>query len=261
MEMKTLFLGLACLLYIEKAHSQSEDSLVDKMISYASQKSSLLFVHTDKQIYVNNEFIWFSAYLLHCGQDSFSLHRLLCLTLVQVDSRTPVLQQKFAMARGLSYGSIQLPDSIMPGDYKLVASTNVMGSDSMPVVVYAHDLSVRSLRQSSFTAVMNIEENSPGRKDIVIAVRDKNTNIPIRDSAMIFRIGDSTTIRTKTDKRGEFRRTLPVLPPGATINASVKYHGDLIWLKKELPESAQESQLTIRFYPEGGNLLANAPVK
>jgi hypothetical protein len=259
--MKNLFLGLVCLLCIEKTYSQSENGLVDKMAGYSSLRSSLLFVHTDKDIYINNEFIWFSAYLLHCGQDSFSLHRLLCLTLVQADSRTSVVQQKFAMANGLSYGSIQLPDSIMPGEYKLIASTNVIGSDSIPVVVYTHDLSVRSLQQPGFNAVMSIEENPPGRKNIAITISDKTTNAPIRNSDMVFRIGDSIAIHTKTDKHGEFRRALPELPPGSAINVSVRYHGELIWLQKILPAPAQESRLNIRFYPEGGNLLAKAPCK
>ena len=112
--MKYLFL---CIVFmtVSNAYSQT-DSLPEQMARYASSKNTdLLFVNTDKHIYTNNEFIWFSAWLLRHGQDSLPLHRFLSLVLVPADTRIPAVQQKFAMANGYSYGSLQLPDSVAPG--------------------------------------------------------------------------------------------------------------------------------------------------
>ena len=182
-DMKNLFLCIVCLVFIKKTNGQQwADSVSVKMTNYAViKKSDLLFVHTDKHIYTNNEFIWFSAYLLHEGQDSFPRHRFLSLMLVQADIRAAVIQQKFTIVKGWGYGSLQLPDSIAPGEYKLVAYTNVIGKDSLPAAVYTQDLSVRSLQQPDFIADMNIVENSTGRKDVIVTVRDKNTQTPVRD--------------------------------------------------------------------------------
>src|SRR3982751_3980253 len=106
--MKDLFLYIA-LLFVTNAYSQA-DSLPEQMARYAACKNTdLLFVHTDKHIYTNNEFIWFSAWLLRHGPDSIPLHRFLSVILVPADTRIPAVQQKFSMANGFSCGSIQLP--------------------------------------------------------------------------------------------------------------------------------------------------------
>src|SRR6185295_8853459 len=118
--MKNLFLYIS-LLFVTNVYSQT-DSLPEQMARYAAGKNAdLLFVHIDKHIYTNNEFIWFSAWLLRHGSDSLPLHRFLSVALVPADTRIPTVQLKFAMSDGFSHGSIRLPDSIAPGEYKLIA--------------------------------------------------------------------------------------------------------------------------------------------
>ena len=74
--MKHLLLRIL-FLSIESGFAQA-DSIPLKISAFASVKNTdLLFVHTDKHIYTNNEFIWFSTWLLHCGNDSLPLHRFL----------------------------------------------------------------------------------------------------------------------------------------------------------------------------------------
>jgi hypothetical protein len=71
--MKYPFLCIFFLIFCAKVNCQT-DSISLKMARYASSKNNdLLFVHTDKHIYTNNEFIWFSAWLLRCGIDSLPL--------------------------------------------------------------------------------------------------------------------------------------------------------------------------------------------
>ena len=93
---------LSCILFLSfgKVFSQS-DSIPFKVAQYASVKNTdLLFVHTDKHIYTNNESIWFSAWLLRCGADSLPMHRFVALTLVPADTRIPAMHQKFVMTDG-----------------------------------------------------------------------------------------------------------------------------------------------------------------
>jgi hypothetical protein len=245
------------------AHAQPTDSLAISMARYGFSKTpDLLFVHTDKHIYTNNEFVWFSAYLLQTKTDSIEAHRFLSLVLVQAGTRQPVLHQKFVIVRGLSHGSLRLPDSIAPGAYKLLCYTNIMGGDSLPVALFAQDLAIRAIHQAEFMASVTVENDSIQRQTVVITVRDKNTMIPIRDADLLLWIGHNKAIPGTTNKSGLFRYLLPVPTAGTTspptINARVKYKSDLAYLQTQLPAVIKESELVLQFYPEGGNLLHRA---
>jgi hypothetical protein len=256
---------LFCILFlsIENSFAQT-DSISLKVSAYASNKNSdLLFVHTDKHIYTNNEFIWFSAWLLYSGKDSLPLHRFLSLMLVPADTRVPAIHQKFAIADGYGYGSMQLPDTIAPGEYKLVAYTNVIGRDSLPLALFTQDLSIRFLRQSDFVAAATILEDTLGRKDLLITVRDKVTSKPVRDAAVTIWCGNSKPINARTNKDGMYRQDLLAIRPAtgtsAIVITKIKYGGDVEYLQHKWPGKAAERQLDMQFYPEGGYLVSNTP--
>ncbi len=256
---------LLCILFlsVEKAFAQT-DSIPLKISAFASVKNTdLLFVHTDKHIYTNNEFIWFSAWLLHCGNDSLPLHRFLSLMLVPADTRIPAIHQKFAITDGYGYGSMQLPDTMAPGEYKLVAYTNVIGRDSLPLALFTQDLSVRFLRQPDFVAAGTILEDTLGRKDLLITVRDKVTSKPVRDAELTIWCGNGKTIKAKTDKEGMYRQDLKTISPVTTTSAivitKIECRGDVEYLQHKWPGKEAERQLSMKFYPEGGHLLSNTP--
>lgn len=263
--MRFLLFYIAALFFVPVARGQWADSLSAKMEEYAvNRNSDLLFVHTDKHIYTNNEFLWFSAYLLHCGKDSMTLHRFVSLALVQAGTRKCVLQQKFLMSDGHSYGSLQLPDSIAPGEYQLLASTNIVDKDSVPLALFTQALSVRSIRQPEFNAVMSITEDSTGKKELKISVRDKVTGTPVPEADLLVSVGKKE-VRATTNKRGEYRQSLAPFSPDDALapvaNARIKYHGDMVYLQKALPVAEKERVYQLRFYPEGGPLLAGIPCR
>jgi hypothetical protein len=254
---------LACILFLffGKVFSQS-DSIPFKVAQYASVKNTdLLFVHTDKHIYTNNEFIWFSAWLLRCGADSLPLHRFVALTLMPADTRISAVHQKFVITNGYSYGSMQLPDTIPPGEYKLVACTNVMQPDSLPVAVFTQDISIRSLRQPEFVAAATLLEDTTGRKDLLITVRNKITGKPVRDAELSLWCGNSKTVNARTDKDGIYRQNLSVIKPSAANSAivitKVKCMGGVEYLQHKWPWASTERQLEVNCYPEGGYLVSN----
>lgn len=256
---------LPCILFLcfEHAFSQAHDIPV-KMAAYAAATNSdQLYVHTDKHIYTNNEHIWFSAWMLRCGNDSLALHRFLSLALVPADLRTVVKQQKFAMASGYSYGSIQLPDSIAPGEYKLVACTNMLGPDSLPLALFTQDISVRSIRQSEFVGAATLLEDTTGRKDLLITVRNKISGQPVRDAELQVWCGNSKVINAKTDRNGMYRQNLLVFTTASTSPAivitKIKHKVDIEYLQHRWPGATAERQLEMKFYPEGGNLLSGIP--
>lgn len=82
-----------------------------------------LFVHYDKNVYLPNEAIWFTAYRpadegLPGGPDVFAL------ALVKNSDRGIVAHKKFVVTGIASSGTMLVPDSVTAGDYTLIAYTN-----------------------------------------------------------------------------------------------------------------------------------------
>lgn len=259
---------LLCIVFMTAFSCFSQtDTLPEQMARYASCKNTdQLFVHTDKHIYTNNESVWFSAWLLRLGLDSLPMHRFLSVVMVPADTRLPAVQQKFAMAGGYSYGSLQLPDSIAPGEYKLLAYTNVLDSDSMPLAIFTQEITVKYLRESAITAAATILEDAAGKKDLLVTVRNKTNYQPIRDAAVTLWCGDSKMIKVKTDKNGTWRQDIAALKPATAtvtpvIYTRVKFEGDVEYVQTKWPGAVMPRQLDIRCYPEGGYLVANNPTR
>lgn len=75
---ESIFFCLLSLLLFSTARAQSklsDEVFLEKLALYGQRDpSGLLFVHTDKTLYTNNEDLWFSAYLLKNGASSLEEH-------------------------------------------------------------------------------------------------------------------------------------------------------------------------------------------
>jgi hypothetical protein len=85
-----------------------------------------IFIHTDKNIYLTGEIIWFKVYLV----DGFfhkplNLSKIVYVELLDKNNK-PTLQAKIEMNDGFGNGSFQLPISINSGQYSLKAYTSWM---------------------------------------------------------------------------------------------------------------------------------------
>lgn len=90
--------------------------------TYGQQRDVVdLYLHVDKNVYLHNENIWFTAYVLNNpAQEQHTLYTLL----VNDSSKAIVATQRFVISSGLAGGSVFLPDSIPAGNYRLIAYTN-----------------------------------------------------------------------------------------------------------------------------------------
>lgn len=221
-----------------------------------SQRPGLLYLQTDKQVYTNNEYIWFSASLLHAGIDSISQTRLLCVTLIPCDTRIPVFNQKFSMADGFSFGSFKLPDTIAPGEYKLAAYTNRIGKDSLPVAFCTQDLLIHSLTDPEFRAAVTIMED-----DLWVTVRDKTTYQPIKEAELEVWC-NRKSFHGVTDHKGVWRLPVKQLITDSLVQivkVKVTMKQGFAFVQKDIANAEAPRQLQIQFFPEGGHLLQNAP--
>jgi hypothetical protein len=85
-----------------------------------------LFVHTDKEVYVNGELLWFKLYNVDATTNQpINLSKVAYVEILDFKNN-PVLQAKVALKSGSGNGSMFIPVTISSGNYKLRAYTNWM---------------------------------------------------------------------------------------------------------------------------------------
>lgn len=178
----------------------TNESLAEKFELYnKTHSSAILFLHTDKTLYTNNEPIWFRAYLISKMNDSFPDHNVLSIALVSENSRKVVLQAKYLFESGNGSGNLLLPDTIESGHYLLLAYTNKVDEHTKPVAVFTQSIVIKNIQQYSNTknakspdtalhsnALNSSKRISPISTDLDIQPETTNNNIFIKlDEAVI----------------------------------------------------------------------------
>lgn len=255
-----LFCMLGLLLFdTTRAQSKlSDEAFLEKLVLYRNNDSSgLLFVHTDKTLYTNNEDLWFSAYLLKNGASSIESHQILSLALIRESDRSVYLQEKYIMVAGLAFGSLALPDTIPPGNYHLIASTNVLGPDSIPLAVFTQALTIKSITQQDFTATLSLLDTvvTDGAVRAKLMVTVNNPDPKLKPS-LAYSVGSykqkstplKSILHTITIPEEQLKQDQPVLITEITYNKQTHY------LSVKLPEIKPKG-IAVRFFPEGGYLV------
>jgi hypothetical protein len=98
--------------------------------SFALYKQSALqekiFVHTDKNVYLPGEILWFKIYCVE-GNDHKpeNLSKIVYVDILD-NNQTAVIQAKVSIKNGIGDGSLYIPVSVSNGNYKLRAYTSWM---------------------------------------------------------------------------------------------------------------------------------------
>ena len=85
-----------------------------------------VFVHTDRDIYVAGENIFFKLYILDAQTNKLSEIISIAYLVLQNKSGILIASLKLKAENGLAYGNIPLPDSLESGTYGIYAYTNCM---------------------------------------------------------------------------------------------------------------------------------------
>lgn len=123
---KNIFSACLFLLLLMKAFAQN-DSLQNQFAAYNKNVlQEKLFVHTDKNIYIAGEILWFKIY----DVDAFFHMPLNVSSVAYVEildkNNKPVLQSKLALNKGDGDGSVFIPVTFNSGNYTLRAYTSWM---------------------------------------------------------------------------------------------------------------------------------------
>jgi hypothetical protein len=230
------------------------DSLLSKITYYGIKRSpSVLFAHFDKTIYVNNENVWFTAYLLNYDKRKNN-PTFLSVLLVNDQKKSISIEQRFVMSDGLSFGNVLIPDTIPPGDYSFILYTNEL-LDGKPADTFTQHISIKVTSKPAISAALALDDTSrPGYHKVVIKVTDKDGR-PLPGAEVNYHI-DKILGKTKTDQYGQSKISIPaeqVVAGNNLLSADIGYKKDSRNVQLALP--VKKNKFNIKFYPEGGNLV------
>lgn len=253
--MRILLLFFLLLANINIAFGQ--DQVAKKMLWYSKAKPTTnLFVHFDKNVYSNNETIYFTGYIIKEGLNRFSTHQIMAVALIRDIDSTVVIEDKFLIQNGLSFGSIIIPDSLFTGSYRLLAYTDKL-TNGIPDLIYEQPITVKTNIDPEFKASMKLLDDKTaveGSYNILISVTTKNGDFLPKPTNIKYKYG-SLNIQTKTDLSGQVLINLPpqnnLVEPNLYVNLQNAKETSFISMAIPQPKSKAE----VKFYPEGGNLI------
>lgn len=224
---------------------------------YNLQKpAQVLFAHFDKTIYAQNENVWFTAYLLN--RKTSDNPQVLSVSLVNDLTKGIVLEQKFLMADGISFGNVFLPDTIPAGNYSFILFTNQL-IKGKPGDVFVQPITIAATNVLAFKTSLNLDTvkaNYADRKAILSIVTKDGR--PIQGAAINYSIGELRhpliTGSSKTDNQGKYYIAVNKTNAGSKIlDVKVKYNKDVQNVELIIPSF--NKQISVKFYPEGGYLV------
>ncbi|WP_316736858.1 hypothetical protein [Pedobacter aquatilis] len=248
-----------------KLHAQvnKADSVANLLEHYGLRhKSSILFVHFDKNVYTNNDQVWLTGYLLKTVTD-LNHYTTLYLSLINDADSSVVQQNKFLIDKGFAFGSLVLPDSIQSGNYRFVAHTNVK-LNGKPDVEFVQPIVIKSTTVNPLKASLSIfktnDEKTGNGTVLLKALTSDNRFIP--DAEVIYTVGrDNNFIlkgKAKTSIIGEVMIDYPtgkITDKNNLISVTIRKDKYTRFQKIELPVQTSH-RYQVNFYPEGGYLVS-----
>ncbi len=243
------------------AQTISEGSLANKVQLYNKiQPNGVLYLTTDKTLYLPSEVIWFAAYLLDgAGKEGPLKADLLSVSLVK-ENATVALRKDYYIANGICAGSLTLPDTIPPGNYQLVACTNIVDAKGGPMQVFRTPITIKTNISTSVATDFDISER-PKNDSLFIETRTYTSGAgtaagKIKNSIEYYFLNQ----KPRTAKLGPLGVATLALPL-AEVKASnhilytvTTFEGSKKYFNLHLPFQAPDS-VRVRFYPEGGDLV------
>ncbi|TKC07967.1 hypothetical protein FA048_12440 [Pedobacter polaris] len=215
-----------------------------------------LFVHFDKNVYANNETVYFTGYLITPAANPIYKHTVMAVAFIRDADSTIVLEDKFIMQNGLSFGSITLPDSILTGNYHFLVYTDRL-TNGVPDAVFNQPITLKTNIDPAFKASMKLAEPTTAENknhNVLVSVTSKDNRFLPKPTTISYQYGNIKK-SANTDISGQLLITLPkhnqLTDPNLYLK--LKYEKDSSFISMALPQA--KSKAAVKFYPEGGSLI------
>lgn len=244
---------LACFICLSTLYIFAQDPLAENFKLYQKTSSTgLMFVHFDKNVYSNNEMVWFTGYLINSRD--MSKHHLMSVSVIRESDNKVVLEDRFVMKNGFSFGSFNLPDSIAAGNYRLLAITDYT-INNLPEASFTQPITIKSVLEPPFKASMKIMASNNKENKVMVSATTADNRFLAKPAEVTYTYGNiKKTIQT--DASGQAVITLPQLDNLTDGNLYVKLHYDKDSTSINMPIIQPKGSPSIKFYPEGGNLIS-----
>jgi hypothetical protein len=216
-----------------------------------------LFLHTDKNVYTNNEQIWFSGFLKGDSTLKVDQHTTLFLTIKDEYHRV-VLQERYLMVDGLSFGCLQLTDSIPPGNYHVIAHTNVVNREMQPAAYFQTPIKIKYIKGQGMAVDFKILADSPPAQKFNVQITAKEKNgMPVKGAKVSYVCNENEINTGLTDKMGGKLISIDKNSiSGRSILITVKSAASIQYLRIPF-QQAPKPGINLKFYPEGGNICVD----
>ncbi|MET0242917.1 MAG: hypothetical protein ABW174_05600 [Flavitalea sp.] len=205
-----------------------------------------LFVHFDKTIYVPNETVWFTGYVL-ASSSRIKQYHTMYLSLVSSARQHVELESRFATLNGLVFGDFMIPDSLPAGDYIINCYTNLFDSSLNAADIFSQRITVKETRTLPIEASIEmLDTGAATNRAVLLKVKEVGKEI----YSAKFRFGSDKPV-VQNIKKGRMVITIPDSVQNKVLNVEVKTSGKSVFLT--LPIS--QKLLQVGFFPEGGYLV------
>ncbi|NII26712.1 hypothetical protein HB364_16610 [Pseudoflavitalea sp. X16] len=250
------------------AQRQQELAILDALDSSfnqytAGRQQPDLFLHIDKTIYVHQENIWFSAYILSPGPIP-SQHTLYTL-LIEEASKKIVLSERFVIDTGTAGGCIFLPDSLPTGEYRLLAYTNSLLNHPQQSI-FQQSISIKASEATTFKLSLLPPASPTAPGDSVHfgykvltgyggLASGGNLSYTLLADGKVVQTGKKTVNPFGEVNFGMLRQQ--AWGKKIQLQATITRQKEKQLIKTTVPLFRQVA--AIRLYPEGGNLVHDHP--
>ncbi|RYG18013.1 MAG: hypothetical protein EOO07_09905, partial [Chitinophagaceae bacterium] len=199
--------------------------------------------------------VYFTGYLLKTDSLSTAKHSVLSIALIRDADSTVIMQDKFFMQNGLAYGNMILLNKVIPGNYHFVAYTN-QTVNAWPEITFKQTVVIKTALDPPFSAnikVLNSGSNELQKKVLIYVTSTEGAFLK-KPIAITYEYGNFKA-KTLADQSGQLLITLPyqenVVNPN--LRVKIKHENDSSFISIAIPRV--KNKATIKFYPEGGNML------
>jgi len=230
------------------------DSIVsyfDKIVSLPEEK---VYVQTDKSDYGAGENIWFKGYLVsainHREDQSWSNYLYVDL-LSRADS--VIVSKKVRRQRNVFAGNIKLDAALPPGDYYIHSYTNWMRNED-PSSHFYKMIRVGNLVNDVNATVTYTKQDA---NDIVATVNFLNgKSVPDHQVKIRYVYYDGKKLVRKGTAKTAFDGTMQMrLPLVGAPRINVVVDDPSLTYKSDLYPTIRQTDYSVTFFPEGGDLL------
>lgn len=185
-----------------------------------------IFVHTDRDIYMSGETLYFRLTLLNENSGTPSVLSKIAFLLLRDSHSGNVAKVCVKAEGGIAYSSISLPDTLASGIYQLLAFTNWM-RNSGEESYFSKEIIIANLFDKGLNAFT---------PDLQMPVAAIGTHVSFPEKRMVNPLPVKISSPKNTFARGEnisFRLSFAGQADQIPINVSVSVHEDTRWNGKE----------------------------